>query len=61
MRAVIAALASPMMVILLLGLGGAASVVYGTYLLAGPGWAFLAAGVFSLFFAALISKGLNNG
>ena len=50
----------PLAAIVLLGLGGAASVVYGTYLLAGPGFAFIAGGCFSMYFSALIAKGLNN-
>ena len=52
---------NPLTAIVLSGLGGSASIVYGVYLLVGSGWAFLAAGAFALFFAVLISKGLNNG
>lgn len=61
MKRVVQTVLSPVTVIAALGISGAACAVYGVHVLAGFGWALLAAGAFLLFFAALISKGLNNG
>lgn len=61
MKRIASVVLNPVTAIAILGLSGAGCVVYGVHILAGPGWALLSAGVFLLFFACLISKGLNNG
>jgi hypothetical protein len=54
-------LASAMVWLLLLSLGGAISTVYGVLLIAGQGWACIAAGAFLMAGAAVIHRGLSNG
>lgn len=48
--------------IVLLALFGAASIVAGVYLLAGPGWALIGAGLFCVLAALALRMGLKpNG
>lgn len=51
---------APLLWFLLMGIGGAVLVVSGVYVLQGPGWALIAAGVFSLFGAALIGRAMTH-
>lgn len=46
---------------LLLSIGGAVAAVIGVFLIAGLGFAYIAAAFFSLCGAALIYRGLSNG
>lgn len=60
--AVIATAVSAMLWLCVLAVGGAGLVVFGVYLLAGDGWAFIAGGVFALLAAGQVSRGLSaNG
>jgi len=43
------------------GIGGGGLVVAGVYLIAGAGWALIAAGIFLLLFATLIFRGMTGG
>lgn len=53
-------LLSAILWMLMLAFGGAACVVAGVHLLAGPAWAFLAAGALLLLAASFIGRGLNG-
>lgn len=52
--------ASAMVWLLLLAFGGAGAVVIGVLIIAGQGWACIAAGTFLLCGAAVLYRGLNN-
>lgn len=46
---------------LLAAIAGLSLLVAGTFLLAGPGWAFVAGGIALLFCAAFLRSGLRSG
>jgi hypothetical protein len=54
--------ASPFPYIVIFALAGIAAIVFGTYTLAGIGWAAIVAGSFLLLLSGFIAKGLKpNG
>lgn len=61
LRRVLAVVMSALMWFLLTGIAGMALVVAGVAILAGTGWALVAAGAFLIFTAALIGQGMKHG
>lgn len=61
MKKILAALAHPMLYVLLFALAGAACVVCGVIMLLGVGWGLVSAGVFLLAASAYITRGITNG
>lgn len=63
MKKMLAALvANPMTYVLGFAVAGAAGIVAGVAILAGPGWALIASGAFLIASAALITRGMSpNG
>lgn len=61
LRSIAAFLSADILWLLLLSIGGASLISVGVYLLYGLGFALISSGVFCLFFAFVIFRGMRNG